>query len=86
LCCWSDEEIEYLVADSLALPQFCRVYPQPVPGDTTLLRWAHLIGAQALAMFNDCVVALVRSPRVTRGGKLQVDSMVVEMSSWIAGS
>ena len=31
-------------------------------------------------MLNDRVVALVRSLRVTRGRKLQVDSIVVEMS------
>jgi hypothetical protein len=40
----------------------------------------HLIGAEAPAVLNDRVVALVRSLRVTRGRKLQVDSIVVEMS------
>jgi hypothetical protein len=38
------------------------------------------LGAEALAVRNDRVVALIRSLRVTRGRKLQVDSMVVEMS------
>jgi len=62
------------VADSLALHQFCRVYPQPLPSDTTLLRWAHPLGAETLAVLNDCVMASVWSLRMTRGLKLQVDS------------
>ena len=68
------------MADSLALHEFCRVYPQLISGDTTSLCWAHLIGAEAPTMLNDRVIALVRSLRVARGGKLQVDSIVVEMS------
>jgi hypothetical protein len=53
LGCWNDEEIEHLVADSLGLRQFCRVYPQALAGGTTLLQWAHLIGAEALAALNN---------------------------------
>jgi hypothetical protein len=79
LCRWSGEEIEHFVADSLALHEFCRVYPQLIPGDTTSLCWAHLIGVEAPAVLNGGVIALVRSLRVTREGKLQVDSIVVEM-------
>jgi transposase, IS5 family len=41
---WSYAEVEHFVADSLVLRQFCRVYLQSVPDDTTLLRWANLIG------------------------------------------
>ena len=40
---WSYEEVEHFVGDSLGLRRFCRVYLEPVPDDTTLLRWAHLI-------------------------------------------
>jgi IS5 family transposase len=75
---WSDEETEPFVADSLVLRQFCRVYLEPVPDDTTLLRWANLIGPETLATLNDRVVDLARSLQVTRGRKLRVDSMVVE--------
>jgi transcription antitermination factor NusG len=53
LSCWNDEEIEHLGADSLGLRQFCRVYPQAVPGGATLRRGAHLIGAEALAVLNN---------------------------------
>jgi IS5 family transposase len=44
LCQWSYERTEHFVGDSLALRQFCRVYGEAVPDDTTLNRWANLIG------------------------------------------
>jgi transposase, IS5 family len=75
---WSYEETERFVADSLVLRQFCRIYLQPVPDDTTLLRWANLIAPQTLERLNDRVVALAYSLKVTRGRKLRVDSTVVE--------
>jgi IS5 family transposase len=74
----SDEETEQLVADSLVLRQFCRIYVQPVPDDTTLRRWANLIAPETLAARNDHVVALARALKVTRGRQLRVDSMVVD--------
>src|SRR5690348_12788648 len=75
---WSYEQAECFVADSLVLRQFCRVYLQPVPDDTTLLRWARLIGPGTLERLNARVVDLARSLRVTRGRRLRVDSTVVE--------
>jgi IS5 family transposase len=75
---WSYEETEHFVADSLVLRQFCRVYLAPVPDDTTVLRWANLIGPETLEALNERVVALARSLKVTRGRKLRVDSTVVE--------
>jgi hypothetical protein len=60
LCHGIGEEIEHFAADSLALRQFCRVYPQLIRGDTTLLRRAHLIGAAAASMLNARLVALAR--------------------------
>jgi transposase, IS5 family len=75
---WSDEETEQFVADSLVLRQFCRLYVQPVPDDTTLLRWANMSAPETLAALNDHVVALARALQVTRGRKLRVDTMVVE--------
>jgi IS5 family transposase len=75
---WSYEETEQFVADSLVLRQFCRIYVQPVPDDTTLLRWANLIAPETLAALNDHVVALARALKVTRGRQLRVDSMVVD--------
>lgn len=75
---WSYAEAERFVADSLVLRQFCRVYLQPVPDDTTLIRWANLIGPETVAALNDRVVALAQSCRVTRGRKLRIDGTVVE--------
>ena len=75
---WSYEETERFVADSLVLRQFCRVYLQPVPDDTTLIRWANRIGPATVAALNDRVVALAQAARVTRGRKLRIDGTVVE--------
>ena len=46
---WSYEETEYHVSDSLVLRQFCRVYLEAVPDDTTLIKWANLIRPETLA-------------------------------------
>jgi IS5 family transposase len=44
----SYEQTERLVADSLMLRQFCRVYLERVPDDTTLIRWTNLIGEETV--------------------------------------
>jgi len=78
---WSYEETEHFVADSLVLRQFCRIYLEAVPDDTTLIRWAHLVQPQTLDHINERVVQLARERTVTRGRKLRVDSTVVETNS-----
>ena len=75
---WSYAEMEHFVSDSLVLRQFCRVYLEVVPDDTTLIRWANVIGPQTIAQVNDRVVELARALKVTRGRKLRTDSTVVE--------
>lgn len=75
---WSYEQTEHWVNDSLVLRQFCRVYLQPVPDDTTLLRWANLIQPDTLHDLLDHVVDLARSLKVTRGRKLRIDGTVAE--------
>src|SRR5579885_1697058 len=79
---WSYEETEHFVGDSLVLRQFCRVYLESVPDDTTGVpfgpRWANLIGPKTLEHLNERVVQLARSLKVTRGRKLRLDSAVVE--------
>ena len=74
---WSYEEVERLVSDSLVLRQFCRVYLEKVPDDTTLLRWARVITPTTLVALNDRVVALARRLAVTRGRKPRLDGTVV---------
>ena len=75
---WSYEQTERFVCDSIVLRQFCRLYLQPAPDDTTLIRWANTIGAQTVAALNDRAVELARSLKVTRGRKLRTDGTVVE--------
>ncbi len=45
---WSFEATERNVSDSLVLRQFCRLYLEAAPDDTTLIRWAKLIGPDTL--------------------------------------
>jgi transposase, IS5 family len=75
---WSYEQTERFVSDSIVLRQFCRLYLEPVPDDTTIIRWANTIGPETVASLNDRAVELARSLKVTRGRKLRVDSTVVE--------
>jgi len=75
---WSYEDTEHWVSDSLVLRQFCRVYLERVPDDTTLIRWAGLIGPSTLDRLNGHVVGLARQQRVTRGRTLRTDGTVVE--------
>jgi len=74
----SYEQTEYQVRDSLVLRQFCRVYLQDVPDDTTLIRWAGLIQAGTLEQFNSRLIELACQLKVTRGRKLRTDGTVVE--------
>src|SRR4051794_9287431 len=57
---WSYEQVEYFVNDGLVLRQFCRVYLERVPDDTTLIRWAGTIGQDTPQTLNDRVVQLAR--------------------------
>jgi len=75
---WSFEATERNVSDSLVLRQFCRVYLEAVPDDTTLIRWANLIGPETLQRLNERVVALAVKRKVTRARKLRTDGTVVE--------
>src|SRR5437899_40347 len=71
---WSYEQVERFVNDSLVLRQFCRLGLEPVPHDTTLLRWANLIQAETLHRLLDRVTELAHSLKVTRGreGRISV--------------
>jgi IS5 family transposase len=75
---WSFEATERNVSDSLVLRQFCRLYLEAAPDDTTLIRWANLIGPKTLESLNERAVALAFERKVTRGRKLRTDGTVVE--------
>ena len=75
----SYEQTERLVSDSLVLRQFCRVYLERVPDDTTLIRWTNLLGEETVRRVHEhVVVALAREHKATRGRKLRIDGTVVE--------
>ena len=75
---WSYEQTEHFVSDSIVLRQFCRLYLEPAPDDTTLIRWANTLGPETIEALNDRAVELARTLKVTRARKLRVDSTVVE--------
>ncbi len=75
---WSAEQAEQWVNDSLVLRQFCRVYLEKGPEDTTLIRWANLIQPRTWQGLLDHVVELARRLKVTKGRKRRMDGTVVE--------
>jgi transposase, IS5 family len=75
---YSYEETERQVSDSLRMRQFCRVYLNAVPDDTTLIRWANLIQPKTLEKFNERITQLAIERKVTRGRKMRTDGTVVE--------
>jgi IS5 family transposase len=74
----SFEQTEHQVRDSLVLRQFCRVYLNEVPDDTTLIRWAALVQPGTLEQFNQRLSELAKQLKVTKGRKLRTDGTVVE--------
>jgi IS5 family transposase len=75
---YSYEETERAVSDSLILRQFCRVYLNVVPDDTTLIKWANVVKPETLEKFNDRITALAIQLKVTQGRKLRTDGTAVE--------
>jgi transposase, IS5 family len=75
---YSYAETERYVSDSLGLRQFCRVYLNRVPDDTTLIRTANLIETKTLERFNARITELALKSKVTKGKKLRTDGTVVE--------
>jgi IS5 family transposase len=74
---YSYEETERYVSDSLVLRQFCRIYLNPVPDDTTLIKWANLIKDKTLQKFNERITQLALEHKITQGNKLRTDGTVV---------
>jgi len=75
---YSYEETERQVSDSLRMRQFCRVYLNAVPDDTTLIRWSNLIQPKTLEEFNERIMQLTIERKVTRARKMRTDGTVVE--------
>jgi transposase, IS5 family len=75
---WSYQETEDRVDESLVLRWFCRLFWEPTPDDTTLIRWANTLQLETLHALNDRVVELARQARVTKGRKLRLDATCVQ--------
>jgi len=75
---WSYQETEDRVDESLVLRWFSRVYWEPTPDDTTLIRWANTLHPETLHALNDRVVELARQAKVTQGRKLRLDATCVQ--------
>jgi transposase, IS5 family len=75
---WSYQETEDRVDESLVLRWFSRLFWEPTPDDTTLIRWANTLRPETLHQLNDRVVALARQARVTQGRKLRLDATCVQ--------
>jgi IS5 family transposase len=74
---WSYEATKHNVSDSLVLRQFCQLGLERASDDTTLIRWAGLIGAHTLERLNERAVQLAVERKVTRGRKLRTDGTAV---------
>jgi len=75
---WSYRQTAWFVDDSLSLRVFCRLYDQPAPEYSTLIRWAGALGTETVEALHRRVVHLAREQKVTRGRKLRIDGTVVE--------
>jgi len=75
---WSYQETEDRVDESLVLRWFCRLFWEPTPDDTTLIRWANTLQPETLHALNERVVELARQAKVTQGRKLRLDATCVQ--------
>src|SRR2546425_5487786 len=75
---WSFDECEREVRGSLVYRAFCRIDCERVPDGKTIIRIAHLLGADVLKKVLARLVTLARQRKVVRGWKLRVDTTVVE--------
>src|ERR1700726_865393 len=64
---WSFPQTSRFVADSLVLRQFCRVYFQAVPDQSTLNRWARLVQPATLQGLLAHVLQVATRLQVTQG-------------------
>jgi IS5 family transposase len=75
---WSFEDCEREIRGSLLWRAFCRIDCERVPDSKTLIRLSHLIGSESLKKAIARLVKIGVQRGVIRGGKLRVDTTVVE--------
>jgi transposase, IS5 family len=65
------------VNESLILRQFCRIYFNPLPDKSTLIRWSHQIRQETLKQFNQRLTQVAKQLQITKGKKMRTDGTVV---------
>ena len=73
----SYEKIILNVNESLVLRQFCRIYFNPIPHKSTLIRWSNQISQSTLEEFNRRLNKIAIQLQVTKGKKVRTDGTVV---------
>ncbi len=65
------------VNESLVLRQFCRIFFNPLPDKSTLIRWSHQISEETLQKFNQRLTQIAIQLQITQGKKIRTDGTVV---------
>jgi IS5 family transposase len=77
LRCLSYEKTILNVNESLILRQFCRIYFNPLPDKSTLIRWSHQISQETLEKFNQHLTQIATQLQIIKGIKIRTDGTVV---------
>jgi IS5 family transposase len=75
---WSYETLEREVRANLVYRAFTRIGDEKVPDAKTLARLGQLIGPEVIGELHERIVELAHEHGVMRGGKMRVDTTVVE--------
>ena len=75
---WSYERLEREVRANGVYRSFCRVGMEKVPDAKRLVRLGQAIGPETIREMQDRIVALAQGRGVIQGGKMRVDTTVVE--------
>ena len=75
---WSYETLEREVRANVVYRSFCRIGMEKVPDAKTLVRLGQAVGPEAIRELHDRLVAIAQARKVIRGGKMRVDTTVVE--------
>ncbi len=65
------------VNESLVLRQFYRIFFNPLPDKSTLIRWSHQISEETLQKFNQRLTQIAVQLQITQGKKIRTDGTVV---------
>jgi IS5 family transposase len=73
------ETLTTAVTENIHWRIFCRIpFDQPVPYYTTLLRWAHTYGEDAIRRINEELVRKLAEQQLIQGKRLRMDTTVME--------